>query len=320
MVILLHGDEHLLMEEVAAKIRSTCLNKKTIPFNLDVYHAPEASPSDVIRSSQTLPVMSEKRLVIVKGASRWNSKELEGFLPYLKDPVPTTCLLFISGKIDLRISFVKTVKSRGLCVQVRRLYEEEIRQWIQRRVEGREKQISSDAASFIVEHCGRELTSISSELEKVLLFCESNKRIDLEDVQEVISDTRVWTVFEFIDKLGRKEAVKALDILNRMIEEGVSPLGILGMVARQFRLIWRAKEILRKGGKRAEIGGKLKLAPFQTRPLLAQLNAFSEEELEQAFSILLQVDCALKSSRISRGGALEVMTMKLCGAFHADHF
>ncbi len=319
-MILLHGDEPLLMEEVAAKIRSKCLNKRTIPFNLDVYHAPEASPSDVIRSSQTLPVMSEKRLVIVKGASQWNSKALEEFLPYLKEPVPTTCLLFISGKIDMRISFAKTVKSHGLCVQVRRLYEEELHKWIRGNVAQKGKQISSDAASFIVEHCGRELSSVSNELEKVLLFCEANKRIDLEDVQEVVSDTRIWNVFEFIDKLGRKETVKALDILNRMIEEGAAPLGILGMVARQFRLIWKGKEILRNGGKRAEIGGKLNLAPFQARPLLAQLNAFSEEELEEAFRLLLQVDCALKSSRFSRGRALEVMTMKLCGAFHADHF
>ncbi len=320
MVILLHGDEPFLLKEAEAKIRDSCLNKGTIPFNLDVYHAPEGSPLEVIRSSQTLPVMSRKRMVVVKETSKWSTSELGLLIPYLKDPAPTTCLVFLSGKIDLRMSFVREVKSHGVCVKVRRLYEEELHSWIRANVAKKGKRISNDAASLIVQHCGRELSAVSNEIEKVLLFCEQSERIDLEHVEEVVSDTRTRTVFEFIDRLGKKDTRKALVFLNRMIEEGESPLAILGMVARQFRLIWKAKEILRKGGKRAEIGRKLKLSPFQVRPLSAQLNAFSEEELEEAFWLLLQIDGVLKSSRFSRVFALEMMTMKLCGPSPGDYF
>jgi DNA polymerase-3 subunit delta len=308
------------MDEVVSEIRNKCLKKETIPFNLDIFHAPEASPAEVIRSSRSLPVMSEKRVVIVKGASQWNAKALEGFLAYLKDPVPTTCLLLLCGKIDMRLSFAKTVKTHGLAIEVKRLSEGGLRNWLHRTAARNGKRINADAVSFIVQHCNRELSAISNEFEKILSFCEDSEEIDLRNVQEVVSDTRTRNVFEFINMLGRKQTLKALDVLTRMIEEGAAPLMILTMVARQFRLIWGAKDILNRGGKKREIAGKLKLTPYQARPLLAQLDAFSVDELERAFRLFLQIDGALKSSRLSRGFALEMMTIKLCGSSQADYF
>ena len=65
-VYLFSGEETYLKEEVVEKIDKILLNPEYKDFNYDLLYADETDAQTIINRVASLPVLSEKRLVIVK--------------------------------------------------------------------------------------------------------------------------------------------------------------------------------------------------------------------------------------------------------------
>jgi len=100
-----------------------------------------------------------------------------------------------------------------------------------------------------------------------------------EDVKEVVSSQRSFTVFEMLRYLGRHETHKALTSLRACSSSGEAPLGILGMLARQVRILWRIKAGIEQGWSTEDLVKKLKLSPYLVKNLSREATRFSEADL-----------------------------------------
>ena len=69
-------------------------------FNLQIFNGRGTFPEVILDSCRTLPLFAERRLVVIKDADLLKADDLARFLPYLKDPVPETVLLFIGRAND----------------------------------------------------------------------------------------------------------------------------------------------------------------------------------------------------------------------------
>jgi DNA polymerase-3 subunit delta len=304
---LLYGDEGYLMERARGRIVDTLLPQLR-ELNYTAFDAGQAPPSEVINASNTLPCMVQRRIVLVKNAHQYSKSDLTSFSPYVQSPCPTTSLIFIAEEITAE--FLREVKDGAFHLE--RPPQKEIIYWIRAIVRELGKEITAEAAGYLQEAIGRNLQALYHELSKASLYIGERERIELRDVERVMSDVRVTTIFELTKAIGARDLKQALRALERIWESGEPPLKILGMISRQFRHLLMTKEVLTRGGGTEAVKKELGISnPYYLRELTAQAKGFSQPSLHRAIKSLWQADLQFKRSSLSRRLLLEGLIIKL---------
>jgi DNA polymerase-3 subunit delta len=311
---LLFGEEEFLIQEALDLIIKEVVDPACADFNFNTVYCRDTSAADIVALAQTLPFMSEKRLVIAKEIDVFKAADIEELVLYLKDPSPATCLVMVStqGKYEKK-PVISAVEAQGAVVRFYPLLEREIIGWIEGWARTRGLSLQRDAAQYLWQIIGNDLQKIVNELQKVEIYIKGEKTIAIEDVKTVVGDFREYTSFDLAAAVGQKDPGKALLILSRLIQEGESPVGLLGSIAWNFRRLLQAKAMEEDGMKFDEIMRKLRVIFHQTALFKEQMKRYTVDELRAAFSVMLSTDRALKSSGLNGKLLLERMILKLCG-------
>jgi len=308
---LLYGDEGYLIEKVREKLVGALLPQFR-ELNFASYDADQAPPSQVINACNTFPCMAQRRIVLVKGAHQYSQSDLRSFIPYLQSPSPTTSLIFIAE--GMPAEFVREAKDGAF--HLKRPPQKEIIPWVRTIAQELGKEISSEAAGYLQEAIGSDLQGLYNELSKACLYIGDRGRIELKDVEKVVSEVRVTTIFELTKAIGERDPKRAFRALERIWESGEPPLKILAMISRQFRHLLMTKEILAQGGGTEEVKKQLGISnPYYLRELSAQAKGFSQPSLQRALVNLWETDLRLKRSSLPRRLLLEGLIIKLSESF-----
>jgi DNA polymerase-3 subunit delta len=304
---LLYGDEGYLVERAQARIVDTLLPQLR-ELNYTSYDAGQTSPPEVINASNTLPCMVQRRIVLVKNAHQFSKNDLKSFIPYLRSPSPMTSLIFIAE--EMTAEFLKEIKDDAFHLE--RPPQKEVIPWIRMITRELGKEITTEAAGYLQDAVGRDLQGIYHELSKASLYIGERARIELADVERVVSEVRVTTIFELTKAIGERNLKRALRALERIWESGEPPLKILGMISRQFRHLLMTKEILTHGGGTEQVRKEVGISnPYYLRELATQAQGFSQDSLQRAMTSLWQADLKFKRSSLSRRLLLEGLIIKL---------
>jgi len=305
---LLYGDEGYLIERARKNIVDALLPQFG-ELNFTPYDADQTRPSEVITACNTLPCMAQRRIVLAKGAHHYSQSDLRSFIPYLQSPSPTTALIFIAE--GMPAEFIKEAKDGAFHLQ--RPSQREIPSWIRTIAQELGKEIAPDAAGYLQEAVGRDLQGLYHELSKTSLYIGERGRIELADVEKVVSEVRATTIFELTKAIGERDLKRTFRALERIWESGEPPLKILGMISRQFRHLLITKEIQAHGGTAEEIKKQVGVPnPYYLRELAAQAKGFSQGALQRAMRTLWETDLRLKRSSLSKRLLLEGLVITLC--------
>jgi DNA polymerase-3 subunit delta len=312
---LFYGEEEFLIQEALDLIIKKVVDPGARDFNFNALYCRDTPASEIVNLCQTLPFMSEKRLVIAKDFDALKAADLEDLVPYLNDPSPSTCLVMVShqGRYDKK-SVTSAVEAHGAVTRFYPLLDREVVAWIEGWARARGLSLQRDAAQYLWQTIGNDLQKIGNELEKVEIYIKEKKSIAFEDVKAVVGDFREYTSFDLAAALGSKNREKAFLILSRLLQEGEAPVGLLGSIAWNFRRLLRAKSMAAAGVGYEEIKRKLNVIFHQSASFQEQMRRFSVDELREAFDVMLSTDKALKSSGLPGRLVLERMILKLCGA------
>jgi len=311
---LFYGEEEFLIQEAVDLIVNSVVDPGARDFNFNTVYGRDSSASEVVNLCQTLPFMSEKRLVIVKDIDAYKASDLEELVPYLKDPSPHTCLVMLSnqGKYDKK-TVVSAVDANGAVTRFFPLLDREIISWIEDQARSRGMSIHRDAVQFLFQALGNDLQKIGNELEKVQIFLKGEKTITYETARTVAGDFREYTSFDLADAVGSKNGEKALVILSRLLQEGEAPVGLLGSITWNFRRLMLAKSMEAEGMGPGEVVKALRVIFHQANLFKEQMRKYTLDELKEVFAILLSTDKALKSGGLNGKLLLERMILRLCG-------
>ena len=309
----LYGDESYLIGKGVKKLLSRLVPEDLRDFNLNLYYGNECSANEIVATAQTLPMFAEWRVVLVKNSDRLPPIALETLSNYVRNPSPTTCLLFLGEKIDQRKKFFTEIKKRGELVEFKRLYENQMLPFIMGEAAEQGKKFRPDAAEMLICFSDNNLQELVSQIEKIALYAGDRGIIEVDDVKAVVSDTRVNTVFELANSIGEKNLEKGLRNLQSLMHDGEAPLLILSMLTRHFRQLWKILEPIEKRVPAAEIGKRVGVHPYFLQGVLRQSRNFRVRELSGIFEKFFALDLALKSGRWNPALALERLVMEICG-------
>lgn len=313
-VYLVHGAEDLLRADALAAIAGAVLVPGLEAFNDDRFEGAACDLAALVGAARTLPVMTERRLVVVRGADRLAAEKLEALTAYLDDPNPTTCLVLEAAKVDLRRGPFNKVKAVGHIVACAPPKERGAADWLVARARDLGSPMAREAAEFLAAYTGTSLGVLAAELDKAAAFAGSGRPIDLDTVSETAAGGRVASVFELTDALGDRRAGAALAALATLLVGGEPPLRVQSMIVRHFRQLWRAREALAGGaGGSAGLASALGVPPFVADKLKAQARRYRDAELGAAFVAFARVDLDLKGGAASDRRTLEDEVLSLCG-------
>jgi DNA polymerase-3 subunit delta len=93
--------------------------------------------------------------------------------------------------------------------------------------------------------------------------------------------------------------------------DGEQPLRLLGMIARQHRLIIQAKALQAQGVKPPEIARELNVQEWTAPKLINQANRHTFARLERAMERILAADEAIKTGKLTDREAMDVLFAEL---------
>ena len=314
-VHLLVGDDARRIEQVVDEFEAT-IDEGDRPFAVDRLYAAESggSPVDIAAASRMLPMLGDRRLVIVMRAERLlkpkrasktadidlaedntdadgTAVDLAALEDYLESPVPSTTLVFVATDVDRTRRFTKRLVEKAAVTvfagleatnpyerrDVNRAAGADIRQ----ELEAQGRAIDQPALQLLVEGAGGDISKLRGDVERLVLYTEGQSRITAEDVREVASlETAVDDEWAVVNAIGDGDAARALRETALRLERGDSVHALVG------QLRWWVSSKLSQ------------TAPQRVRP---------------AIEALLRTDLALKSSGGDERVLVERLVLELSG-------
>lgn len=308
----MYGDEPYLIERGVKRLLELVVSPDFRDFNLNVFYGNECKGEELFSAAQTLPMFSERRAILVKKSHELSAATLEVLTGYVRNPSPSTCLIFQGEKIDQRKKFFTEMKKTGELVEFKRPYENQLGPFIREEVKAYGKRIEPAAADLLAYMVGNNLQELASQIEKVATYSGKRESITVGDVKEIVSDTKVDTVFELADAFGEKNLSKALRTLYTILRDGEAPLLVLAMLSRHFRQLWRVRELLDRKIPTNEIGKAAGINPYFLKKVIEQARNYRTAELKGIFERLFDLDLALKTGGGKPAALMERLTMEVC--------
>ncbi len=317
-VYFLYGEETFQKEEAAGLIRKVVLGEggaEQSPWNVSLLEGGATTLAEVLDAARTLPMLSERRLVLVRESEKIREQDSGPLRDYLKDPTPTTCLVFHTGagKIDLRKGVFRALLEHAAAAEFRPLKGAGVGRWIRERARERGAEIDSDAAALLEAHTGSDLFRIDQELIKVLDFLAPSRKITAEALAETLGSPAAGSVFELAERVGAGENGEAIRLLRGILAEGEEPVRLLFLIARQMRILILGKALVRQGRRGNELAQALGIPPYpfvleKTEKLIAR---FPESAGPPSLRRILEADRALKGGGGKGPAILERLILDL---------
>ncbi|MEA3342420.1 MAG: DNA polymerase III subunit delta [Chloroflexota bacterium] len=315
-----HGTDEFTRAETLADFKRRLGPPDTVDLNTTRLEGKSLTLGELRHACDAIPFLAEKRLVIVSGLlARLTAKEkltgeLVDYLPRLPE---TTRLVFVEKKsLHARHVILKLAQQeeRGYVKKFSPPDKNALPRWVEKRARKHDGEIEPQAAHHLAAVVGADLRLLDQEIVKLVTYTNAERPITRQDVDRLTSYVQAAVIFDMVDALGRRDGRTAAQTLHRLLDEGEHPLGLLGMIARQFRLLIQVKELKAKGISKSAIAKTIGLHPFPTGKLYNQATHFTAAQLEVVYRHLLDIDVDIKSGKIEAETALDLLVAGLATA------
>ncbi len=314
-IYFLMGEESYYIDKIAEYIEKNVLAEEEKGFNQMLLYGRDVSIEDIVSNAKRYPMMAEKQVVIVKEAQDL-SRSIENLLPYVENPQPTTVLVicYKYKTLDKRKKLYKAIQKTGLLFESKKLYENQIGDWIRRILSGKGYQIEPKAALMLVEFLGTDLSKINNELEKLIIVLPKETTITATHIEENIGISKDFNNFELRKAVGEKQLVKANQIINYFGQNPKSnPLVVTISLLNSFftqLLIYHGLGDKSKGN----VAKALRINPYFVSDYQTAARNYPMRKVSQVISYLRDADVKSKgvgAQNLSQGDILKELLFKV---------
>ena len=213
-VYWLEGEEPYFIDKVMNYAEHQILAESEAGFNLTVFYGRDADWSSVVNACRRYPMFAERQVVLLKEAQLMRDIEkLEG---YVDKPLSSTVFVvsYKDKKVDGRTAFSKTLKKKGELLTTKKLYDNQLPDWVQGMVKSKGFEITPPALRLLVDNIGNDLSRMENEVEKVWLNLGTSRKIDEDSIERYVGISKEFNVFELQDAIAKRDLSKAIRIIQ----------------------------------------------------------------------------------------------------------
>lgn len=314
-IYFLMGEEPYYIDKISDYIEENLLSEEEKGFNQMVLYGRDTNIDEIISNARRYPMMAERQVIIIKEAQDL-SRTIEKLDAYAENPQLTTTIVFCYKykKIDKRKKLYKSVTKTGVLFEGKRLYENQVADWILKILKSRNYMISPKAAQMLVEFLGTDLSKIDNELQKLQLILPEGSTITPELIEENIGISKDFNNFELRNAIGIKDEVKAHRIINYFAQNPkdnpmlvtVSSLYSFFMQLLQFHGL--------PDKSKGNVAKYLKVNPFFVKDYVVAANNYPMKKSSAVIEYLREADVKGKgvgAASVPQGDLLKELLVKI---------
>jgi DNA polymerase III subunit delta len=321
-IYLFYGPEEYLKKYYLDSIEKLALDENMKDLNKVVLDG-KTDIKKIIDNCETMPVFSEKKLVIVRNSGLFKSKKKsdgnetkkksssDDFTEYIQNIPGFTCLIFYEEEIDKRMKIVDGVKKTGLIIEFPFQKPVELVKWVIKIFKSYKKDIDQITASQMVENSEQGMNEILNEINKVVLYLADKDRVLPSDIDNICTKSVKSRVFDLTDAIAQKNTCKAIKLLDDMVILKEPVIKILFMITRQFRQVLEMKLLKDEGMRTEQAALKMSITPYAAGKISKFADSFTVSKLKMAIEESLLLDVAIKTGKINDRIAAELLIYKL---------
>ncbi|MBI3249401.1 MAG: DNA polymerase III subunit delta [Deltaproteobacteria bacterium] len=305
---LFHGDETYLVDQAVLRVRRRMNN---VPVN--VFHAGEDAVERVLDTWGTPSLFAPQTLVVLKSAERLKAAERERLAAAAETRDATQPLVVCAhGKVDLRQQFFALCGKVGVAAEFRPPFANQLPGWAKQLARRQGVQLSDDAARFLADSTGADLSALAMEIEKVVAFVFPARDVAASDVAACVGNSHQYDAFDLADALGQRDRQRAFVLIRRVLTNENEALRVLHALVSHFRRLWRVKDLLTGGASEAQIERETGLRGQRLRGALSQSRMYAIPDLRRFMHGAAILDVMLKSSRSSPAVLFDALVLDMC--------
>ena len=342
MIRIIYGEDSFRVHEALEELRREVESGDAFGGSSTELDGATVRPEELLNASLTMPLLGGRRLIIVRGLlKRFEAKrrtkrtkvqstgesdsegdsdnasgplgDWQAVVDALPDLPESTILALVDGKIGARNPLLVALGKTADVQQFADLKKGELAGWIRERAELYGARLEGRAIAAMADLVGADLWAIDSELRKLATYAGEDV-ISEENVRSMVSQVREANAFALADAIVEGRGEQAIALFQRLLADGDAPLRLLALIARQYRLLIQARELLDQRLAPAEIANRLGVHGFVAQRILQQAPPYNAEQLRSAYGRLLEADLSIKRGIYNDETALELLVFELANA------
>lgn len=311
-MIVIYGDEQFFFDSILDQIEGTVFtNKSDKDLNYHLFYGTESSVSDILSACLSFPMLSDKKMVVVKEFDQLQVPDKESFLKYIANPQLSTLLVLTADRFGGN-KFQNDILNKSLSINCKNLSNGNIYQWSLQKFKEYEITADKESIVFLIENIGSNLLRLNLEIEKIKNFIGQGQKLTVREVAQITGFTREVNIFNFQKVLGAKNLKSSLTIGYHLLEQGESLAAILPMIFIFFRRMWAVKQLTLKNHTQKQIVDMLGGNPYAYKDIFAACVNFSFRHLQFLFGKILEAERQLKTTQKSAESILTILSYHIC--------
>ena len=314
-IYFLMGEEPYYIDKLSDYIEQNVLAEEEKGFNQTVLYGRDVTIEDIIATAKRYPMMAERQVVIVKEAQDL-TRTIDKLESYVENPMLSTVLVFCYKykTLDKRKKMTKLIDKVGVVYESKKLYDNQVGDWIKRVLSGKNYSIEPKANAMLVEFLGTDLSKINNELEKLQIILPKGSTITPKHIEENIGFSKDFNNFELLNALGSRNQLKAFQIVQYFSDnQKANPLVVTTSTIFGFFI-----KILKYHGLKdrnpKNVASVLGVSPYFLKDYDLALKNYPMKKVSQIVTALRDIDVKSKgvgANSLSQSDLLREMLYKV---------
>ena len=307
---IVYSSEEYLLDKFEKQFKNKFINKEDEDFNLTYIRNEEEVFKNIVNKGSTLPLMSDKRFILVKAGNifKTNIPNFDLFKKFVKNIPNTTVLIILINEDISRNKRLKKINKQSEVIHIKAPKYKELNKWIKKQFEKRNKRIDYRGIRLLEKMFNNNLQQLDSEINKICTFINNKNKVEVSDIKNVITKDRRLkenTIFEFLDAISKKQKDKSVYLFHQMITNGEIPQIIFTMISRRIKLMLIIKDLKSQGINHKKIANKIEEHPYPVKKIYGYVDSFTFGELEKMLDNFLKADIEYKSGNNTVENAIQ---------------
>jgi DNA polymerase-3 subunit delta len=310
-IYVIHGSDGGLVGRRYQELIDQLLDWEQRSMGLIALDGKEAAIAQVLDELRTLPFLTPRRIVAVRDADDFISRNRPLLEGYFDAPCPSGILVLTVETWPSNTRLAKKLTSVGELISV-----EPPKPWemsaalIQYAAQRHAKKLAKEASDLLVELTGDDWGRICNELDKLAVFVDQEKVITIDHVESLAGHNRLFGAFDVIDRVTKGQTGMAIQQLRAMFDQDKdAEYTVVGAFAFHVRRLFQAKALLLKGANQAAVAKELRLFWKVKDSFMAQAQRLTLEQISGLLQRLAEIDYQIKTGQTRAEVAIEQMVL-----------
>lgn len=307
---LIYGNDYGLIKREIDKITNGIID--VVKYDLSA-----SNVSEVIEEASCMSLFGYKKVVIGENALflTGTNTSVNHDIDYLTSYVNAenhdniVILTVVQDKLDERKKIVKLLKKNVTVIHKETIDEKDLPKFVIKEFLNNGYKIDYKTASYFVDYVGKNVDILLSEINKMIIYKDTDKEIFIEDILNISSKGFNDNVFDLSDAIMKKDFKKIFSCYNDLMILKEEPIKIIALLASQFTLVYQSKLLSKEGFMSKDIASTLKVHPYRVK--LALETNYPDFELKDILKKLHNLDYEIKTGKVDKIVGLENFLLHL---------